>query len=361
MKFLLIGDPHFTNGNKDETDILSESTINVIKEKAPDFVVLLGDIMDKFETSHVIPWTRAINYIEEIAKLVPVVVLIGNHDLRSNKDNQTGINFFTALKGKNNIYIVDMIQEICINGFFFLASPFVPLNTFISSLSDYFNVKSSKLSSVLNKYKAVFAHQELRGCVYNSKISTSIDKWSSSYPPLYSGHIHDYKIVTENLIYVGTPFQHKFDESPDKALMLVTEEVSNDEDGDKDINDNTKKAKPEIKVTRQRIPIDIEPLVTMRLTINDYNKKKKKLKGSKRLKLIIEGERDEVNEIMKHKDIRKLKEAGTKIIPSYNIIKRVIDRKNRNKPYLGIVHDEILKDDDSEELLLIHERLTELL
>src|SRR6266550_3531642 len=234
MKFLLVGDPHFTNANAAEIDILSDSVVKIINEGSLDFVVLLGDIMDKFENSHVIPWNRSNEFIERLGKLIPTIVLIGNHDLRSNKENKSGVHFFNALKGKHNIHIIDHIQEIRIKDRFFLACPFLPLDTFHEGLLKYFkekgdegndeakeqndgkgdNVEGSdeakeqndeakersdekdlegdpeeELKPYLEKFTCVFGHQEINGCNYNGRVSASMDKWFPSFPPMFSGHI----------------------------------------------------------------------------------------------------------------------------------------------------------------------------
>lgn len=355
MKFILVGDPHFSFENQEETTILEESIISRLENEKPDFIVLLGDIMDKHEKTHVIPFNKACSFIERLASFLPTIVLIGNHDLRNNKDNQSGVHFFNTLKGKKDIYIIDRIQEIYIMDHYFLCCPYVPLDTFIINLDAFLNndepdgrddikdgIKkaTNRIRGRISKYTCLFAHQEINGCNYNGNISSCSDKWPKDFPMIFSGHIHDYHKVANNLIYVGTPFQHKFDESPDKAIMHVTVRESFD---------------------IERIPLPIFPLSTVRIHVKDFDKTI--IKGHKKTKIILEGQKEDVKRIMISKKAKKLKSEGSKIVPSFeiNVRKRA---KNSTKPYLEIVNDEIESIDDPERksrIRSLHENFLSLL
>lgn len=354
MKFILVGDPHFSFENQEETTILEESIIERLEDEKPDFIVLLGDIMDKHEKTHVIPFNKACKFIERLASFLPTIVLIGNHDLRNNKDNQSGIHFFNTLKGKKNIHIIDKIQEVYINNHYFLCCPYVPLNTFIINLDVFFNndeldekednIKkaTNRIREKIGKYTCIFAHQEINGCNYNGNISSCNDKWPKDFPTIFSGHIHDYHKVADNLIYTGTPFQHKFDESPDKAIMSVTVGKYN-------------------TFNIERIPLPIVPLSTIRIHVNDFDKIN--IKGHKKTKIILEGQKEDVKNKMSSKKAKKLKSEGSKIVPSFEITVRK-RMKNSTKPYLEIVNDGIEAIDDHEKksrIRRLHENFLTLL
>ena len=50
-------------------------------------------------------------------------------------------------------------------------------------------------------------------------ISTAGDEWPKFAPFLISGHIHDFQRLAPNLTYIGTPIQHSFGETQDKAII----------------------------------------------------------------------------------------------------------------------------------------------
>ena len=50
-------------------------------------------------------------------------------------------------------------------------------------------------------------------------ISEDGDIWREDYPPVFSGHIHDFQRPQNNILYTGTPFQHGFGDNPDKFII----------------------------------------------------------------------------------------------------------------------------------------------
>ena len=208
MKILLIGDPHFKINNFEQTEKLHNEILQLIKENSYDFVVILGDILDTHEKIHVQPLCRAVNLITDISKLIKVYVLIGNHDRINNEDFLSSLHPFTGLKNINNIVIVeDIIKE---KNFIFV--PYVPPGKFFQALEkinfDYDNTK-----------QIIFAHQEFRGAQMGAFLSEKGDIWPQNYPTVFSGHIHDFQIIQQNIIYTGTPFQHGYSDNQDKYIF----------------------------------------------------------------------------------------------------------------------------------------------
>ena len=73
----------------------------------------------------------------------------------------------------------------------------------------------------MTKATAIFAHQEFKGAKMGAIISEKGDIWEKELPPVFSGHIHDFQIL-DNIVYTGTPFQHSFFDSTDKALLKLS-------------------------------------------------------------------------------------------------------------------------------------------
>ena len=88
MTAIIIGDTHFKVDNNVEVDMFIEKITELISEKKPDFVVLLGDTLDTHERIHTNPLNRAYKFIKNIRNLSRTFVLVGNHDMCLGKDIQ---------------------------------------------------------------------------------------------------------------------------------------------------------------------------------------------------------------------------------------------------------------------------------
>lgn len=333
---LAIGDPHFRNDNLPEIKEFVTKTVKLITERKPDFVVCLGDILHEHEKISMLPESNAVDFLSTIDDIVPLKVVIGNHDRLNNSDFLTGIHPFTALKKWKNTQIADRVIDCHVAGMRFLFVPYVypgrfreairtlippsrgvdmkliispivneiksilnlntntneeivsilgfdklisetneaeikkevarlevlfqdevksktrqgiqnfliasllPINDisdfkyklyydfqfksiYLSKISEQFAIESDKiLAEDLKDFTAIFAHQECRGAQMGSIVSEIGDYWPLNFPPVISGHIHDYQQVQNNWLYPGTPMQHKFGDCDDKTVSLIT-------------------------------------------------------------------------------------------------------------------------------------------
>lgn len=345
---LVIGDPHFKICNKKETDLLFEYTIREAKSRNPDFIVVLGDILDRHESIHVDPLCRAINFLVSLTAIAPTYVLIGNHDLKNHHQFLSDIHPFTAFKywDQNKITIVDTVTVVTIKGQKFVFAPYVPPGMFINALDKKdkivtysydkgklhqdiinvvfnaitdTNVKMENLEKTIasnivevinnNKFNAsqrngnatiewrdaicIFAHQEFAGAKMGYISSSKGDKWSLEYPYVISGHIHDYQELQENILYVGTPFQQGYADTYDKSISYFT------------FNENEK-----IPI-HERIRLNITKKKIIRITCEKIDNFV--LPENCDLKIIIRGTSGEIKAIRKHPNIEKWQLAGVKI------------------------------------------------
>lgn len=217
---VVIGDPHFKINNVEDTNLMVSKIIEYVRSVNPDFIVVLGDVLDRHETIHVSPLIRSIDFLQQLSDLRPTYVLIGNHDRPNNNIFCTNEHPFTALKGKSNIYIVETPVKEVIQGFPFIFVPYVPPGRFEECLNK-FNVS-------YDDAKCIFAHQEFKGCKMGAIQSKVGDEWTLDKPMVISGHIHEFDELQKNIIYTGTPIQHSFGDSDNKGIMKVTfnEEIS---------------------------------------------------------------------------------------------------------------------------------------
>lgn len=272
MLILCIGDPHFKLDNVDDTDLLEIKIENLIKEKSPDMVIVMGDILDRFETIHVSPLMRSISFLNKIkSKGVKLVILIGNHDRPNNNVFLTEEHPFTSLKEWENTTVVD--KPIVFKNLLFV--PYVPPGRFFEAIKDF----------SLPEVKVIFAHQEFFGAKMGAIVS-KVEAYSESAPLCLSGHIHQYQKVQDNLIYIGTPLQHGFGDTRDKSVCFIETET----------------------LEIERVFLEIIPKIQVKLSpkeLIDYVP----IKGSN-TKIVLQGDTKEINEVLKLKEIKELQTSS---------------------------------------------------
>lgn len=227
MKILIIGDPHFREGNVTEMDHLVKFTIRFVKQHPEiEFIVVLGDILDRHGVLHQHPFHQACKFLHQLGSMKPTYVLIGNHDFDNPSkflpDNHPFLMWkLTQCPG---VTIVD--KPLRENGFVFV--PYVPPGMFHQAL-EFIDPGLDFLQTT----EIIFAHQEFRGCRMGPVISEVGDSWppaslaDAPHPPAYdrvplviSGHIHDRQELP-GILYVGTPIQNGFSDSyMDKGICL---------------------------------------------------------------------------------------------------------------------------------------------
>lgn len=212
---LAVGDPHFQVNNVKQCEQLIERVLATITKVKPDFVVLLGDLLHTHERIHIVPLNLANRFISCIAELVPVFVIIGNHDLINCSQFLTDNHAFNSFKEKYNVTICDKPTVVPFKDKQFVFCPYVPPNTFEQALDT--------MGEDWTGVDCIFAHQEFYGCSYNPTMkSVEGDIWPEEYPLVVSGHIHHEQRLQENIYYPGTPMQHAFGEGEKKIIALLT-------------------------------------------------------------------------------------------------------------------------------------------
>lgn len=281
---LIIGDPHFKIDNVIRTDMMVEALKRVVIEKKPTFIVVLGDILDRHETIHVSPLTRSVKFLSEMSELAPTFALIGNHDLKNNRQFLSDEHPFTAVKKWSNITIADKTLTTLINGQRFTFVPYVPPGRFEEALNTVDNWRESS---------CIFAHQEFNGCKMGAIISVEGDKWPVDYPYVVTGHIHDYQELQSNILYTGTPIQHAFGDGTDKSVMFITFNSSSERNCER----------IDLQVLRKKIVhITCSEIASLTLPTNCE------------LKIVITGTSGEIKAAMKNPIISEWKKTGIKIV-----------------------------------------------
>ncbi len=195
---LAIGDTHFKTTNIQEVDLFIEAIIKLAIQLKPNLIVILGDVLDTHERLHTIALNKALFFIDQMRKISPTMVLVGNHDMISNQQFLTTNHWMNSMKEWDNVTVVDTTTQKTINNHLFTFVPYVYPGRFIEALDYCKNWKEST---------TIFAHQEFYSCKMGAIISTEGDKWSLSFPQVVSGHIHSNQTIN-NVYYCGSSIQY---------------------------------------------------------------------------------------------------------------------------------------------------------
>ena len=247
----------------------------------------MGDILDTHEKIHMQPFCRAINFLKMVATFKRTFVLIGNHDRINNNVYMTEEHPFSSFKESDeNLIIVD--KTYFEDGFCFV--PYVPNGRFLEAIGDNLDVS-----------ECFFAHQEFLGCRMGGIISETGDEWDEEYPPVFSGHIHDYQMPQKNIVYTGTPYQHSFGDEENKGIFLLKFENK----------DNWNLEKIELEIIKKRY-------ITMNISeFKDY-----KILTNCILKIGFTGDPILIKKILETKEIKEK-------ISKNNIKYKIIDKRSK--------------------------------
>lgn len=197
----LISDIHFgvRNDNKMWTDIITdyfrEFFIPLVENNKSDetAVAILGDVFDNRTNLNINTMNEACDIIEKIASMVPVIILVGNHDMYKKRD--TTLNSLRVFRGIKNVTIVDEETLYSFNGSDVLMIPYT---------EDY--VRCTKLIEE-SKADYVFLHTQIKNTKFNqfTRIGEGVDLTNFTGTMCFSGHIH-MRSESGKAIYLGSPY-----------------------------------------------------------------------------------------------------------------------------------------------------------
>ncbi len=334
VTFLVIGDPHFKTGTLHRSEVMIDEIIKLLSSSKPDIIVCLGDVLDRFANIRQEALSQAVDFFKLLQTHAPTYILVGNHDRPNNAVFLTDEHPFNAVKYWEPIpypiTIVDFPIESIIEGMSFIFAPYTPNGRFIEALDHLSSWKTSKL---------IFAHQDFFGAIYNQQKSETGDRWEKSFPTVISGHIHDYQELSKNIIYIGAPIQHAFNESPEKSCSWIT--VTPD------------------SIKCERLFIQSPIYWTYKIHVNDIKSFiPPKLPKHSDMKLVIEGTFSEIKGLNKIAKVKEWNKQGIRIQPMVKtdastsaIIPKNNGTKIIHKPFIVYLKESI--QDNSELLSLL--------
>lgn len=290
---LVIGDPHFKVSEMIASQEMANAIVKIAQERNPDFIVCLGDTLDRHETIHTDPLTIATKWLRQLTELAPLYLLIGNHDRVNNSDFLSEKHPFVALKWWHNLTLVDQVYITTIQDLAFFFVPYVPPGRFFEALATHPEWSHDGYREV--PWSAGFSHQEFYGIKMAPNIfSGKGDHWPLDWPLLINGHIHDRDVPQANIISVGTPRQHDFDESFDKSLSLFTFEKGSHRE--------------------ERIFLPLPKKIILRLSVKEFLTYELPYPLLDHLKIEIHGTRAEIIASRKLDKVKNFRKRGIKVV-----------------------------------------------
>ena len=175
--------------------------IPLVKKEKTDHtcVIILGDYFENRQNLDISVMNEAYKVMEELSSIVPVYMIIGNHDIYRKATIDT--HSLRCLENMPNVYLIDKdgIGEIKMAN-----------NEKITMLSWVGNYE--KETALIDKYKKdsrfILMHTEVCGMKYdNGRDITegAVVKLGKSRCKIYSGHIHK-RQESKTVTYIGSPY-----------------------------------------------------------------------------------------------------------------------------------------------------------
>jgi DNA repair exonuclease SbcCD nuclease subunit len=203
--------------------VLPEITAIAAKHDA-SFILVVGDVYH----------TQAINHAERTlfsdwlgSSPIPIVVISGNHEKRTSEVGDTALNYLSGLGNRLNPHRVwdgaPTIMEV--GGCSLILLPYqgwknYELQIMLPPMIEY--ASSEGLPVVVAMHEHVRGAKTDRGHKLSESEQIKISKHLFPGVTYWAlGDIHSRQAILPNAWYSGPPLQTKFDETPDKGVLVV--------------------------------------------------------------------------------------------------------------------------------------------
>jgi len=205
MRVLVVGDIHLTHRNLPRSKMLLTRILEVIEEKQPDAVVLLGDVFDTHRTIYIECATIFSQFVSSLPDSKKLYHIVGNHEMADSLTVFPENHAVTPYKDRINV--IDKPSLFTWGNTEVLMLPYTPVGKFMEAVGSF-------------EPNLIFCHQEFTGAEMRAGIKSENGDLYAGNAKVISGHIHGTQLFN-NIWYPGTPCQHTFDESPEKYIHLI--------------------------------------------------------------------------------------------------------------------------------------------
>jgi DNA repair exonuclease SbcCD nuclease subunit len=218
----IIGDTHFgksaAHNLKKWMDIqfsyFYDQFIPYLREnvKKGDILVHGGDLFDDRTHTPIIILNKVDQLLQDLAKILPVHIIIGNHDMYNKVD--TSVNTPKIFRHIPNVNIYEKTTTLEVHGKKLVLMPWV-------------EYKKDMINEIKNNPgDYLFCHSDLNGCrmhlssiAHRNKDKINVEEFSS-YKHVFASHIH-IRQVQENFEFIGAPYQMDRNDYNDKKGLTI--------------------------------------------------------------------------------------------------------------------------------------------
>lgn len=165
--------------------------------KPEDVVVHCGDVFDSRQSINLYVLNKGVTIFEDIAKIMPLYMMIGNHDIFMKYTND--INSLKVFRNVENLTVIEKPMHMMFGDKKIFFLPWLNKTETIKEL-----VQDPK-----NTSDVLFCHMDIRGLSFNrfTKIEEGVEtEIFKSYNRVYCGHIH-YAQKRNNIRLLGSPYE----------------------------------------------------------------------------------------------------------------------------------------------------------
>ena len=204
-RFINVSDTHFgiRSNSLEWMDIHREYFMNffipLIKKnyRKGDAIIHTGDVFDSRQSLNLKVMNMGMEIFEELAKIMPVFVICGNHDIYYKKSNE--VNSVKIFNWLDNVHVYEepVMLELNKGKTKALLMPWCDTHEEEQEIID------------ANPADYLFCHTDMRGLKFNSRVEVDEGLESESFSgfkKVFSGHIH-YAQKNKNIRMVGSPYQ----------------------------------------------------------------------------------------------------------------------------------------------------------
>lgn len=196
--------------------------IPMLKQKVQqgDVLFVLGDIFDSRQSVNVLILNSAIQIFEEISKILPVYIILGNHDTyRKNTNDIYSTKIFEYIKNVN-IFKEPEVVTISKNN--------IHKNILLMPWRKNIEEENKAINDSPD-CNYLFCHTDIKGIQYN--LVRTVDMGNDiniykKYDKVFSGHIH-YRQESNNLIIVGSPYALTRSDTNNKKGIYIFDPFEN--------------------------------------------------------------------------------------------------------------------------------------
>jgi len=201
-------------------DYFYNSFIPYIKEnsKPGDILIHCGDLYDNRTSIPIIASYKAEKILLELSKILPLHIIVGNHDLYNKGTND--VNSVRLFNHVPNISVYTDTTSIELDDQKLVLMPWVEKR--LDMIKEIDN----------NTGDYLFCHSDLNGCLMhlNSVAHRNADKIDvdnfGKYKHVFSGHIH-IRQTNKNFSFIGSPYQMDRNDMGDQKGITILD-LSND-------------------------------------------------------------------------------------------------------------------------------------